>query len=74
LRATAILPQGEKDSVVPPRETMHLAREIPPERLGGVVVSGAIRHVEIEGAPTLVKTLELVHCVHGMGALLGSAG
>ncbi len=71
LRATAFLLHGEKDSVVPASETMHLAREIPPNRLGSVVVTSAIRHVEIEGTPTLVQKLELVHW---MGAVLGSAG
>jgi len=71
LRAPAFLLHGAKDTVVPASETMHLAREIPEGRLGGVVVSPAIRHVEIEGEPTLAQKWELVHW---MGEVLGSAG
>lgn len=71
LRAPAFLLHGEKDTVVPASETMFLAREIPEGRLGGVVVSSAIRHVEIEGEPTLAQKWELVHW---MGEVLGTAG
>jgi pimeloyl-ACP methyl ester carboxylesterase len=70
LRAPAFLLAGDHDPVVPPSETRWLERALPPGTRGGVVVTPAIKHVEIEGTPTAAQTAELVHW---MGQILGAA-
>ena len=52
---------GAGDSVIPPTETLWLAREVPHAELRDVLVSPALVHVELDGAPTLVDRWSLVH-------------
>ena len=61
LRAPVYLLHGADDSVIPASETLWLAGEIPHGLLKQAVVSCAIRHVEMEGKPSLAQQWELVH-------------
>jgi len=70
LRAPVYLLHGEGDSVIPSSETLWLAKDVPPGLLRQAVVSPAIRHVEVEGEPTLAQQWELLHF---MGEVLGEA-
>ncbi len=70
LRATAYLLHGWEDSVIPRCETPWTAAELPPSRLGAALVTPAIQHVELRGAPSLRDQLRVVHF---MAALLEEA-
>lgn len=70
LRAPVYLLHGADDSVIPASETLWLARDVPEGLLRQAVVSPAIRHVEVEGDPTVAQKWELLHF---MGGVLGEA-
>jgi dienelactone hydrolase len=52
---------GAGDSVIPSSETEWLAHDTPPSKLGGVLVSRAIEHVELESGATIGDQWALVH-------------
>jgi acetyl esterase/lipase len=52
---------GEGDSVIPASESLWLAHDAPAGTLGGLLVTKAITHVELHGAPSLAEQWALVH-------------
>lgn len=70
LRAPVYLLHGADDTVIPASETLWLAQDVPQGLLRQAVVSAAIRHVEVEGEPSLAQKWELLHF---MGEVLGEA-
>lgn len=69
IRSNVYLLHGESDTVIPPTETLWLARDVPPEHLRDVLVSPAIEHVELK-APSPADKWALVHF---MGRVIGEA-
>lgn len=65
LQAPVFLLHGAADNVIPASETAWLASEVPPSRLRSVVVTPAVKHVEIQGEPTYEQQWELVHFMAG---------
>ena len=62
IRCPVFLLHGAGDNVIPPTETLWLAREIPAQYLRAVLISPAISHVEIGGpGPSLADKLALLH-------------
>jgi pimeloyl-ACP methyl ester carboxylesterase len=60
LEAPVFLLHGAADNVIPASETAWLAAEVPPSLLRSVVVTPAVKHVEIQGEPTYEQQWELV--------------
>jgi dienelactone hydrolase len=60
LRAPVFLLHGAGDTVIPPTETLWLAREVPGPALRDVLVSEAISHVSLQGEPSALDRLRLV--------------
>lgn len=56
-----LLLHGTGDEVIPASESQWLASEIPPQHLDALLISPAITHVEVGGAPSLGDKLRLVH-------------
>lgn len=61
LRVPVFLLHGNDDTVIPPSETLWLAHEVPPELLKAAVISRAVGHVELQGAPSLYEQWVLLH-------------
>jgi dienelactone hydrolase len=69
IHVPVMLLHGAGDNVVPPSETLWLAKDIPAQYLRGVLVSRVISHVELGGNATLTEKLKLVHFVEQMLAM-----
>lgn len=70
LQAPVFLLHGAADNVIPASETAWLAAEVPPSLLRSVVVTPAVKHVELQGEPTREQQWELVRFMAGtLGAL-----
>jgi dienelactone hydrolase len=65
LEAPVFLLHGAADNVIPASETAWLAAEVPPSLLRSVVVTPAVKHVEIQGEPTYEQQWELVRFMAG---------
>ena len=65
---------GAGDTVIPATETLWLAQEVPEGRLEEALVSPAMVHVELEGAPPLGDRLALVHFMAGVLETVEAAG
>ena len=61
LRAPVYLLHGAGDTVIPATETMWLALDVPQGLVRDVLVSPALVHVEMEGAPGFGEKFALVH-------------
>ncbi|MFO0677553.1 MAG: hypothetical protein U0169_13540 [Polyangiaceae bacterium] len=61
--ARVFLLHGDHDSVIPPTETLWLAKEVPEARLGGALVSPVLTHVELGSGPKVSDRLDLVRLV-----------
>jgi pimeloyl-ACP methyl ester carboxylesterase len=61
LRAPVYLLHGAGDAVIPPTETLWLARDVPHGLVRDVLVSPALVHVELEGEPEWREKYALVH-------------
>lgn len=61
IKGRVFLLHGAGDNVIPPSETLWLAKEVPAGSLEGALVSPAIGHVELDGEPPLSERLALVH-------------
>lgn len=70
LRAPVYLLHGEDDVVIPSAETLWLANDVPKGLLREALVSPAIRHVEVDGEPTLAQKWALLRF---MGRVIGEA-
>lgn len=67
LRAPVFLLHGSEDSVIPPAETLWLARDIPPAALRAVLITPMFSHVDLKGSAPWRDELRLVHF---MGSVL----
>ncbi len=57
---------GSDDRLIPPSETLWIARDLPPEALSRVLVSGALTHVEIGEQASLLERWRAVHFMAGV--------
>ncbi|HEU4535484.1 MAG TPA: hypothetical protein VFS00_15250, partial [Polyangiaceae bacterium] len=69
LRPRAFFLHSADDNVIPPTETEWLARAVPPEKLGAVLLSGAMAHANLKGG----AAAERWALVEFMAALLDAA-
>jgi pimeloyl-ACP methyl ester carboxylesterase len=60
IKARTFLLHGAGDTVIPASETLWLASEVPAEALEEALVSKAVAHVELDGAPPFTEKLALV--------------
>ncbi len=60
---------GADDPIIPASETRALAERTPARILAGALVTPALRHAELSGAPTLIDRVDVVRFV---AALLGA--
>lgn len=67
LRAPAFLLHGSEDSVIPPAESLWLAKDVPPAALRAVLVTPMFSHVDLKGSAARRDQLRLVHF---MGSVL----
>jgi pimeloyl-ACP methyl ester carboxylesterase len=65
-----LLLHGTGDEVIPASESQWLANEVPPQCLRALLISPAITHVEVGGAPSFGDKLRLVHFMAQMFSLL----
>ncbi len=63
IHVPVLLLHGAGDNVIPPSETMWLAKDLPPKSLRAVLISPAISHVELGRGATLMDKLRLVHFI-----------
>ncbi|WP_049761859.1 alpha/beta hydrolase [Candidatus Korobacter versatilis] len=70
LHVPVLLLHGAGDNVIPPSETLWLAKDIPAQNLRAVLISPAISHVEVGKGATLMDKFRLVHFIV---VLLGEA-
>ncbi len=66
LKAAVFLLHGAGDNVIPPTELAWLERDVPAASLRAALVSRAISHAEVEGAPGLGDSWALVHFMAGV--------
>ena len=66
IHVPVMLLHGAGDNVVPPSETLWLAKDIPAKQLRAVLISPAISHVELGNGATLADKWRLVHFVEQM--------
>jgi pimeloyl-ACP methyl ester carboxylesterase len=69
LRSKAFLLHSADDNVIPPTETEWLARAIPPEKLGAVLLSSALAHANLKSG----ASSERLALVEFMAAFLDAA-
>lgn len=70
IRAPVYLLHGRNDPVVASTESLWIARELPPDRLGGVVRTELIGHADRNPASRLAHKWAVVHLVAGVIAAL----
>jgi pimeloyl-ACP methyl ester carboxylesterase len=61
MHVPVLLLHGSADNVIPPSELLWLEHDVPPAFLKSALISPAISHASMEGKPTLVDNLRLVH-------------
>lgn len=63
LRAPVFLLHGSADNVIPPAESLWLAREVPREDLRAVLITPVFSHVDLKGAASKWDEVRLVHFI-----------
>jgi pimeloyl-ACP methyl ester carboxylesterase len=66
LRVPVFILHGSADNIIPPAESLWIAKEIPREDLRAVLITGAFSHVDPEKNAPLMEELRLVHFVAGV--------
>jgi pimeloyl-ACP methyl ester carboxylesterase len=61
LRVPVFLLHGSTDNVIPPAESLWLAREVPPEALRDLLITPVFSHVDLKGTASRWEELRLVH-------------
>jgi len=69
LHVPVMLLHGAGDNVIPPSETLWLAKDIPHDELRAVLISPAISHVELGKGATTMDKLRLVHFIEQLLAM-----
>jgi pimeloyl-ACP methyl ester carboxylesterase len=70
LRVGVFILHGSADNIIPPAESLWIAKDVPREDLKAVLITGAFSHVDPEKHPPLLEELKLVRFV---GAVLRAA-
>jgi pimeloyl-ACP methyl ester carboxylesterase len=70
LRVPVFILHGSADNIIPPAESLWLAKDIPRAEVREVLITGAFSHVDPEKHPPLLEELKLVRFV---GAVLRAA-
>ena len=63
LRVPVYILHGAADDIIPPAESLWLARDVPHELVRDVLITGAFSHVDPEKHPPIGEELRLVHFV-----------
>ena len=66
VRVPVFLLHGELDDVIPSSEARWVAHDLPPETPRELLVTPAMRHVELVGVPTTAQKLALVRFMSGV--------
>jgi len=66
LRVPVFLLHGSNDNVIPPAETLWLAKEVPARELRGVLITSVFTHVDLKDGASHVDELRLVHFMAGV--------
>lgn len=66
IKVPMFLLHGDGDSVIPASESLWVAHDAPAGTLGGLLVTGAITHVELHGKPGWGERWALVHFMAGI--------
>ena len=61
LHVPVLLLHGAADNVIPPTELLWLEHDLPPSELVASLTSPVLSHASLEGKPTLLDNLRLVH-------------
>jgi dienelactone hydrolase len=61
LHVPVLLLHGAADNVIPPTELLWLEHDLPPSDLVASLTSSVLSHASLEGKPTLLDNLRLVH-------------
>jgi dienelactone hydrolase len=73
LHVPVLLLHGAADNVIPPSELLWLQQDVPAGELKNALISPAISHVSMEGEPSLLDKLRLVHFMAQMLELANDA-
>lgn len=71
LHVPVLLLHGAADNVIPPTELLWLEHDLPPSELVASLTSPVLSHASLEGKPTLLDNLRLVHFMAKMLELVG---
>jgi pimeloyl-ACP methyl ester carboxylesterase len=66
LRIPVFVLHGSADNIIPPAESLWIAKDLPPEDVRAVLITGAFSHVDPEKNAPLMEELRLVHFVAGV--------
>lgn len=66
LHAPVFILHGSGDTVIPPAESLWLAREVPREDLRAVLITSVFAHVDMKGKVSVWEKLRLVHFMAGV--------
>lgn len=63
LRTPVYILHGSADNIIPPAESLWLAKDLPSEDVRAVLITGAFSHVDPEKNASLLEEIRLVHFV-----------
>ena len=66
LRVPVFILHGSTDNVIPPAESLWLAKDVPREDLRAVLITPVFSHVDLKGHASLGDELRLVHFLAGV--------
>ena len=66
LRVPVYLLHGSADNIIPPAESLWLARDLPHKAVHDVLITGAFSHVDPEKNASIWEELRLVHFMGGV--------
>jgi len=66
LRVPVYILHGSADNIIPPAESLWLARDLPHKAVRDVLITGAFSHVDPEKSASIWEELRLVHFIGGV--------
>jgi pimeloyl-ACP methyl ester carboxylesterase len=66
LRVPVFILHGSTDNVIPPAESLWLAKDVPRQNLRAVLITPVFSHVDMKGRAAVVDELRLVHFLAGV--------